>query len=83
VISWLRAFAFHAGQLVCRYVEIKEEEFHLAQARMRSDMRVKGGRARAIDLLARNLNAEPGWGCVHVECSYDPPERLQARLVRW
>ena len=27
---------------------------------MRSDIRVKSGRARAIDLLSRNLNAEPG-----------------------
>ena len=41
-------------------LEKREEEFHLNQAWMRSDMRVKSGRARAIDLLSRNLNAEPG-----------------------
>uniref|UniRef100_A0A7S0SB60 Splicing factor Cactin n=1 Tax=Mantoniella antarctica TaxID=81844 RepID=A0A7S0SB60_9CHLO len=41
-------------------LEIKEEEFHLQQARMRSDIRVKEGRARAIDLVSRNLHADPG-----------------------
>ena len=42
-------------------LEKKEEEFHLQQAKMRSDIRVrKGGRARAIDLVSRNIDAEPG-----------------------
>ena len=41
-------------------LEKKEEEFHLQQAKMRSDIRVKEGRARAIDLVSRNIHAEPG-----------------------
>ena len=41
-------------------LEKKEEEFHLQQAAMRSDIRVKEGRARAIDLVSRNLHAVPG-----------------------
>ena len=41
-------------------LEKREEAFHLQQAKMRSDIRVKEGRARAIDLVSRNLNAEPG-----------------------
>ena len=43
-------------------LEKKEEEFHVAQAKMRSDIRVREGRARAVDLVARNLDAEVGSG---------------------
>jgi len=43
-------------------LEKKEEEFHVAQAKLRSDIRVKEGRARAIDLVARNVDAEVGKG---------------------
>ena len=43
-------------------LEKKEEEFHLLQAKMRSEIRVKDGRARAIDLVSRNLHAVPGSG---------------------
>ena len=42
-------------------LEKKEEEFHLQQAKMRSDIRVKERAARAaIDLVSRNIHAEPG-----------------------
>ena len=43
-------------------LEKKEEEFHVAQAKMRSDIRVREGRARAVDLVARNVDAEVGSG---------------------
>lgn len=33
----------------------KEEEFHLKQARVRADIRIKEGRERAVDILAKNL----------------------------
>ena len=38
----------------------KEEEFHLQQAKVRSEIRVREGRARAIDLVSRNLHSEDG-----------------------
>ena len=38
-------------------LEKKEEEFHVKQAKMRSDIRVREGRARAVDLVARNVDA--------------------------
>ena len=41
-------------------LEKKEEEFHVLQAKMRSDMRVEQGRARAVDLIARNVECEVG-----------------------
>ena len=43
-------------------LEKKEEEFHVKQAKMRSDIRVREGRARAVDLVARNVDAELGSG---------------------
>lgn len=36
-------------------LEKKEEEFHLAQARMRAEIRLREGRPKPIDLLARNV----------------------------
>jgi hypothetical protein len=36
--------------------EQKEEEFHLSQAKLRSEIRIKEGREKAIDILAKNLN---------------------------
>ena len=41
-------------------LEKKEEEFHLQQAKVRSEIRVREGRARAIDLVSRNLHSEDG-----------------------
>lgn len=35
--------------------EAKEDEFHLNQAKVRAQIRIKEGRARAIDILAMNL----------------------------
>ncbi|ORE00937.1 hypothetical protein BCV72DRAFT_339746 [Rhizopus microsporus var. microsporus] len=35
--------------------ELKEEEFHLEQAKKRAEIRIKEGRAKPIDLLAMNL----------------------------
>jgi hypothetical protein len=35
--------------------EKKEEEFHLKQAKLRTDIRLKEGRAKPIDLIAKNL----------------------------
>ncbi|KAJ1930016.1 hypothetical protein IWQ60_000680 [Tieghemiomyces parasiticus] len=35
--------------------EAQEEEFHLKQAKRRAEVRIKEGRAKAIDLLAMNL----------------------------
>ena len=59
-------------------LEKKEEEFHVAQAKMRSDIRVREGRARAVDLVARNVDAEVGSG------EFDPgvdPLRVFANLT--
>ena len=39
-------------------LEEKENEFHLRQAKVRADIRIKEGRAKAIDLIARNAFAE-------------------------
>lgn len=36
-------------------LEKKEEEFHLAQSRMRAEIRLREGRPKPIDLLARNV----------------------------
>ena len=49
-------------------LEKKEEEFHVQQAKMRSDIRVKEGRARAVDLVARNVECEVG---VEASVNYD------------
>ena len=38
----------------------QEEHFHLKQARLRSKIRIKDGRAKAIDLLARYLDILEG-----------------------
>mmetsp|Transcript_35503 Transcript_35503/g.68061 ORF Transcript_35503/g.68061 Transcript_35503/m.68061 type:complete len:669 (-) Transcript_35503:338-2344(-) len=40
-------------------LEKKEEEFHLNQAKERSTIRLKEGRAKPIDILYKNLNADP------------------------
>eukprot|EP00218_Dolichomastix_sp_CCMP3274_P006771 CAMPEP_0170144050 /NCGR_PEP_ID=MMETSP0033_2-20121228/13274_1 /TAXON_ID=195969 /ORGANISM="Dolichomastix tenuilepis, Strain CCMP3274" /LENGTH=687 /DNA_ID=CAMNT_0010380531 /DNA_START=15 /DNA_END=2078 /DNA_ORIENTATION=- len=37
-------------------LERKEEEFHLEQAKVRAEMRMREGRAKPIDILARNLH---------------------------
>ena len=39
-------------------LEKKEEEFHLNQARVRAEIRIREGRPKPIDLLARNLAAD-------------------------
>ena len=39
-------------------LEEKENEFHLRQAKVRADIRIKEGRAKAIDLISRNVFAE-------------------------
>lgn len=36
--------------------EAKEEEFHLKQAQLRSEIRIKEGREKAIDILAKNVH---------------------------
>ncbi|BBM99037.1 cactin [Marchantia polymorpha subsp. ruderalis] len=36
--------------------EKKEEEFHFQQSKVRSDIRLREGRAKPIDVLAKNLN---------------------------
>lgn len=36
--------------------EKKEEEFHFQQSKVRSDIRLKEGRAKPIDVLSKNLN---------------------------
>ena len=41
-----------------RELEEKENEFHLKQAKVRADIRIKEGRAKAIDLISRNVFAE-------------------------
>jgi hypothetical protein len=38
--------------------EKQEDTFHLQQAKLRSDIRIKDGRAKPIDLLARYISAE-------------------------
>ena len=45
----------------------QEETFHLEQARLRSRIRIKDGRATAIDLLARYLDALEGKEAVETE----------------
>lgn len=42
-------------------LEKKEEEFHLEQAKIRSDIRLREGRARPVDLLAKNLHLDAGF----------------------
>ena len=37
--------------------EKQEDHFHLKQAKLRSKLRIKEGRAKPIDLLARYINA--------------------------
>jgi len=37
-------------------LEQKEEEFHLEQARVRADIRLREGRAKPVDMLAKNLH---------------------------
>ena len=41
-----------------KLLEEKEHEFHLKQTKVRADIRIKEGRAKAIDLIARNVFAE-------------------------
>jgi len=45
----------------------QEEHFHLKQARLRSKIRIKDGRAKAIDLLARYLDILEGNDAVDCE----------------
>lgn len=43
--------------------EQKEEEFHLKQAKLRSEIRIREGRAKPIDLVANNLKIlDPDFG---------------------
>jgi len=41
-----------------KLLEQREHEFHLKQTKVRADIRIKEGRAKAIDLIARNVFAE-------------------------
>ena len=41
-----------------KLLEEKEHEFHLKQTKVRADIRIKEGRAKAIDLIARNVFAD-------------------------
>ena len=41
-----------------RELDEKENAFHLSQAKLRADIRIREGRAKAIDLIARNVFAE-------------------------
>ncbi|KAK3278867.1 hypothetical protein CYMTET_13223 [Cymbomonas tetramitiformis] len=58
-------------------LEKKEEEFHLQQAKERSIIRVKEGRAKPIDVLSKNLNAEPKEFDLHS----DEPHHIFAGLT--
>ena len=40
-------------------LEKREEQFHLDQAKARAEIRLREGRGRPIDLLSRNLHADP------------------------
>ena len=48
-----RAAAEYAGY------EVKEAEFHRQQIKVRSELRVKDGRATPVDVLAKNLHLAP------------------------
>jgi hypothetical protein len=49
-----------------QYWQKKEEAFHFEQSKVRSQIRLREGRAKPIDVLSKNLNLsedfDPGFG---------------------
>mmetsp|Transcript_16090 Transcript_16090/g.41105 ORF Transcript_16090/g.41105 Transcript_16090/m.41105 type:complete len:678 (+) Transcript_16090:112-2145(+) len=62
-------------------LEKKEEEFHLEQAKVRSDIRLREGRAKPVDLLAKNLHMDPTH-YIHLPVPYEIFENISLEELK-